>query len=219
MAAVRIALAVLALLVAMPAKAESLDRWRPYIEEASARYGVPVEWIERVMRAESGLDSVAQAAGRCNREGRQTAEGSKVYVFAADEQWKMPSELALQAAAMRAVVRRQKSDLLAPEAIGQYFQELYSSKGAELDSKRILQEFSDNGTNFPFQTAAEKFRMIENHMLPVIVPFDEEAEKRINQLRHAEYIGSALRNGMGMRPSAPSLPSKLNSRILLSVAP
>lgn len=54
MAAVRIALAVLALLVAMPAKAESLDRWRPYIEEASARYGVPVEWIERVMRAESG---------------------------------------------------------------------------------------------------------------------------------------------------------------------
>ncbi len=54
MAAVKIALAALALLAATPAKAESVDRWRPYIAEASARFGIPVEWIERVMRAESG---------------------------------------------------------------------------------------------------------------------------------------------------------------------
>jgi soluble lytic murein transglycosylase-like protein len=53
-AAVKIALAALVLLAATPAKAESVDRWRPYIAEASARTGVPVEWIERVMRAESG---------------------------------------------------------------------------------------------------------------------------------------------------------------------
>ena len=32
----------------------SIDRWRPYIAEASARFGVPEEWIRRVMRAESG---------------------------------------------------------------------------------------------------------------------------------------------------------------------
>lgn len=54
MAGLRIALAALALVVTAPAKAESVDRWRPYIAEASARYAVPVEWIERVMRAESG---------------------------------------------------------------------------------------------------------------------------------------------------------------------
>ncbi|PAL20631.1 lytic transglycosylase domain-containing protein [Sphingopyxis sp. GW247-27LB] len=54
MAPVKIALAALALLAATPTKAETVDRWRPYVEEASARYGVPVEWIERVMRAESG---------------------------------------------------------------------------------------------------------------------------------------------------------------------
>src|SRR3546814_19366953 len=54
MAAVRIALAALALVAASPAEAQSVDRWRPYNAEASACYGVPVEWIERVMRAESG---------------------------------------------------------------------------------------------------------------------------------------------------------------------
>ncbi|WP_082796917.1 lytic transglycosylase domain-containing protein [Sphingopyxis granuli] len=54
MAAVRIALLVFVLVAATPVRAESVDRWRPYIAEASARTGVPVEWIERVMRAESG---------------------------------------------------------------------------------------------------------------------------------------------------------------------
>jgi soluble lytic murein transglycosylase-like protein len=62
MAAVRVALAALALLAASPAEAQSVDRWRPYIVEASARYGVPVAWIERVMRAESG--------GRTTLDGR-----------------------------------------------------------------------------------------------------------------------------------------------------
>lgn len=43
-----------ALVAASPAKADNIARWQPYIAEASARFGVPVVWIERVMRAESG---------------------------------------------------------------------------------------------------------------------------------------------------------------------
>src|SRR3546814_11559835 len=50
------------MVAASPAEAQSVDRWRPYIAEASACYGVPVEWIERVMRAESG--------GRTTLDGR-----------------------------------------------------------------------------------------------------------------------------------------------------
>jgi len=41
------------LLVATPAKADEVARWRPMIEEASTRFGIPTSWIERVMRAES----------------------------------------------------------------------------------------------------------------------------------------------------------------------
>lgn len=55
MAALRVMTAAVALLVVVaPAHAGSVERWRPHIDEASARFGVPVEWIERVMRAESG---------------------------------------------------------------------------------------------------------------------------------------------------------------------
>ncbi|WP_296614627.1 lytic transglycosylase domain-containing protein [Sphingomonas sp.] len=53
MGAVRIMLGVASLAVAAPAQAESVADWRPYIAEASARFGVPTAWIERVMQAES----------------------------------------------------------------------------------------------------------------------------------------------------------------------
>lgn len=41
------------LLAATPARADEVERWRPMIEEASTRFGIPTSWIERVMHAES----------------------------------------------------------------------------------------------------------------------------------------------------------------------
>ncbi|WP_314376371.1 lytic transglycosylase domain-containing protein [Sphingomonas paucimobilis] len=41
---------------------DAVSRWRPYSREASQRFGVPLDWIERVMRAESG--------GRTHLDGR-----------------------------------------------------------------------------------------------------------------------------------------------------
>lgn len=64
MASLKLAVAALALFAAMPARADPVARWRPYIAEASARFGIPPAWIERVMRAESG--------GRTMHRGRPT---------------------------------------------------------------------------------------------------------------------------------------------------
>src|SRR5690606_6256971 len=46
--------AIVALLTAAPAEAGAIDRWRPIVAEASARFGIPAAWIERVIEAESG---------------------------------------------------------------------------------------------------------------------------------------------------------------------
>lgn len=54
MGALKLWLAAATLAIAAPAGAESVADWRPYTLEASARFGVPVAWIEAVMRAESG---------------------------------------------------------------------------------------------------------------------------------------------------------------------
>lgn len=55
-------LAALALAVATPAEANAVARWQPFVAEASVRFGIPEQWINSVMRAES--------AGRTERYGR-----------------------------------------------------------------------------------------------------------------------------------------------------
>ena len=156
--------------------------------------GVDVDF-PLVMRAEAGLDSVAQAAGRCNREGKRPSENSFVWIFAPEEQWKAPPELAAQAAVMRLTADSFSDDLLSTQAVAAYFAELYQLKGSELDNKKILKMHNDTGQSldFPFQTIADKFRMIESHMQPLIVPFDGEAENLISSLRYADHIGGLLR--------------------------
>lgn len=60
MVALRWILAAAALAGATPAYGDPVDRWRSLIAEASSRFGVPQDWIERVMRAEShGLTTLA----------------------------------------------------------------------------------------------------------------------------------------------------------------
>lgn len=60
--ALRLWFATASLVCASPAHAQSVDSWRPYIVEASSRFGVPVAWIEAVMQAES--------RGRTHLKGR-----------------------------------------------------------------------------------------------------------------------------------------------------
>ena len=50
------------LLWAAPAQAESVSTWQAQISEASQQFGIPEEWIIRVMRAESG--------GKTKRNGK-----------------------------------------------------------------------------------------------------------------------------------------------------
>jgi soluble lytic murein transglycosylase-like protein len=52
-APLRLISAALALAVAAPLHAAPVDQWRPLISDASARFGVPEDWIIRVIAAES----------------------------------------------------------------------------------------------------------------------------------------------------------------------
>ena len=159
--------------------------------------GVDVDF-PMVYRAEAGLDSIAQAAGRCNREGRYPVDDSFVYVFRVASDWGTPPELEQNAQASRAIFRKHASKPLALEAIQDYFMEIYWLKGKELDSYALMQAI-ENGQidGIPYELLANKFRMIESNMKPIIVPYIGRGETQssaeittvLNALAFAEYPG------------------------------
>ena len=196
-------------------RSQKLDEIRGHLKNGEPCRVIATSLIEAgvdvdfplVMRAEAGLDSVAQAAGRCNREGKRLPENSFVWIFAPEDKWKAPPELAAQAAVMRLTADSFSDDLLSTQAVAAYFKDLYELKGKELDYKQILQMHHNAGQSldFPFQTIADKFRMIESHMQPLIIPFDGEAENLISSLHHADHIGGLLRK---LQPYTVQIPEK-----------
>jgi CRISPR-associated endonuclease/helicase Cas3 len=144
-----------------------------------------------VFREMAGLDAIAQAAGRCNRNAK--LERGEIWVFL-PEDGRIPGLFRRAAGAADSVLRRFQ-DPFAPEAITDYFRQVYWIAGDELDKKQILAalECGAAAGDFPFRQVAEKFRLIESDMVPVIVPWDKKAEKFVKSLEYAEFPGSVLR--------------------------
>ena len=103
---------------------------------------------------------------------------------------------------------------LSTQAVAAYFAELYQLKGRELDNEKILKMHNDTGQSldFPFQTIADQFRMIESHMQPLIIPFDVEVENLISSLHHTDYIGGLLRKLQPYTVQIPKKPSLLYTK-------
>lgn len=145
-----------------------------------------------VYRSLAGIDSIAQAAGRCNREGN--LEWGQVIVFTPETG--IPAGHFRQTAqAAESVIRRHGDDILSLAAIEDYFRLYYWQKADALDEKDILgllQAGCRNG-DFPFKSVAEKFHFIENEMKPVIIPFDDQARSLIQALDHCDHPASLAR--------------------------
>lgn len=139
-----------------------------------------------VYRAMSGLDSIAQAAGRCNREGKLKDNNGKlskgnVYVFI-PEQASMPGYLRQgedTTVNMMATGEFNNGKILSPENFEKYFS-LMNAKGNR-DKHDIIplltaQSSPDAPLTIQFREAAKKFRLIDNNGTAIIVPFKPDSE-------------------------------------------
>ncbi len=138
-----------------------------------------------VFRALAGLDSISQAAGRCNREGRlmhgaNEAKG-KVHIFVPPEP--APSGLLLKGEqATRALLALDPDPVLAPNLFERYFR-LWFAAINSMDKEDIVGLLSPgNGLEISFRTAAAKFQLIPDDGAPVIVRWGE-AEKWLTKLK------------------------------------
>ena len=134
-----------------------------------------------VYRALAGLDSIAQAAGRCNREGALPEPG-KVFVFVPPG--KIPAGSLKQGAqACRNVLHGTTENPLDRTLIEAYFRQFYTS--ADLDKHGIVKLLTpaptrDDPLPVDFGKAADKFRLIPDTQAPVVVRYrgpDGKSEK------------------------------------------
>jgi CRISPR-associated endonuclease/helicase Cas3 len=124
-----------------------------------------------VYRALAGLDSVAQAAGRCNREGKLNM--GRTVVFVPDNQ---PNYVKPAASlTLDYLTTNRLAKLLQPETFREYFNEYFFMKGTgALDRFGIRDLLPCSMEGISFQTASEKFRLIDDDwQVSLIVPYGE----------------------------------------------
>ena len=159
--------------------------------------GVDIDF-PNVYRAMAGLDSIAQAAGRCNREGKWSAEESIVQLFEVEGRTSI-RELRANEDAAREVLRKPDLDPLGLEAIEAYFRRLHWARTAGredgLDAKGILPRLNAQAHEgwLPFADIARDFQMIEGGMEPVIIPYNDTARRLLAELAEAERPGRLAR--------------------------
>ena len=164
-----------------------------------------------VYRALAGLDSIAQAAGRCNREGLLPGLG-RVVVFVPPT---LPPVGHLRQAcdAGRQLLLRRPADPLAPALCTGYFQSLYWRKGAErLDHKGIVALLKNNQRlEFSFRTAAERFQLIPEIQMPVIVRYGNSEQLLARLARPGDLNRGVLRQ---LQRYVVNIPRRIHQRLL-----
>ena len=142
-----------------------------------------------VYRQLAGVDSMIQAAGRCNREGRRAAQDSFAYLFQFEEKEYVPGQqLQIDVSKM---LLSEGEDISSLHGIEKYFEALYHFRGESLDKKKIFEEFK--GKRYNFAKAAKEFKLIEENTLTVFISREEEAEELLWQIKHQGYTKSGMR--------------------------
>jgi len=136
-----------------------------------------------VYRALTGLDSIAQAAGRCNREGL-LAEKGLLIVFVPPHN-KLQGHLRQSAEVSKSLLPlfEPSQSILHPHHFKTYFEHFYS-RAKSLDAQAIETLLcKDAGElKIQFRTAAQRFRLIDDEGVSVLVPHGE-GEKLIQLLK------------------------------------
>lgn len=178
-----------------------------------------------VFRAMAPLEAIAQAAGRCNREGKLNEQGrlGEVLVFEPDEEgdWRkrFPTHSYYQAAQVTHTLLNMHGnlDINDPETFRSYYHRLYDLNDPASQNAKLGEAIQ--ALDFP--EIAKAYRIIENNAIQVLVPWSDrwedfqslraEAENKgvtANWMRRAQGLSvSVYRTSNG--PPAWAIPAKL----------
>ncbi len=136
-----------------------------------------------------GLDSILQTAGRVNRNGLRDCGSSTLFVFdGPQEEYRAlrngTSRGCNESDNKKSITRGilQKYDADSPKAIHEYFSRLYGYKGDGLDKFYIVK--MANSKLIPFQDISQKFKIIDEDTVTVIISQTAEASELVGKIRN-----------------------------------
>ncbi len=186
----------------------------PVISTALIEAGVDLDF-PCVWRAVAGIDSLVQAAGRCNREGSLGKLG-QMFIFESEDEFPPPPELQLNANIALDILPKYPNDPLCQEAVKSYFQRLYWDRVNDLDSQNILKRIDNSGNKFyfPFADIAADFKLIRDQTADLIVGkgvkygLNSETE---NTLKYQKYASAIARD---VQPFTISVSKKIRNKLI-----
>jgi CRISPR-associated endonuclease/helicase Cas3 len=156
-----------------------------------------------VLRQMAPLDSIIQAAGRCNREKRLAWESATVQVFDLIDANYPSSDYQAQTNITREILKKYDLNKNMLEAIALYYSKSYSTlSGDRHEIQKLRRELK-------FEKVTEKFKIIDDsYQFSVFVPWGagEELAKSLNLSKNlSEEVWRSL------QPYTINLPKKLQS--------
>ena len=150
------------------------DRRITIISTSLIEAGVDLD-VYTVFRERTGLDSILQAGGRCNREGkRKTAD---VFVFDLAEETR---QAALdEKANLTTGLLKKYDDVSDVKCIEEYYSRLYFMKADDIQKCTDL-------VSIPFKEYAEKFELIDSRQVSLVVPRDAQSEQLVEMMRYTK---------------------------------
>ncbi len=152
-----------------------LDRGEPcrLVSTQVVEAGVDIDF-PMVLRAVGPLDRIVQAAGRCNREGR--LEAGRVVLFRPEDGSLPPGDYRSGTETARALLCSEGTDLHDPALYEEYFRRFYLVVETDKHGIQSLRQ------RLNFRTVAERFQMIGEATVPVVVRYNKKAESLIEAI-------------------------------------
>ena len=167
--------------------------------------GVDVDF-NQVIRSYAGIDSIVQASGRCNREGkRQKGQVTLVNLMNEEEDISRLKEVKNKKKATEDILDKNSSPIDTSRLNSEFFESYYTNNKSSMDyslsspEESVFDYLSKNKfqlrPNFigrmkqAFKTAGKKMNLINNETIGVLVPYGAGIEKlsRLEELCESNY--------------------------------
>lgn len=148
-----------------------------------------------VFRQLSGLDSILQAGGRCNREGKD--DKGYVYVFDIDETYRKGSDLAMRINKTKGLLEKYQ-DITSYDCIKEYYDGIFDFNQSRIAENSIA-KYNEQSNSFdrqglmspysiPFRSYAMQFEYISADTISIVIddPDDQACHELVETLRNGD---------------------------------